>query len=475
MEKNVDILICGAAHSLVLPHKYDKVPISDLIINDESSVDHGKYGLFNVTTPNLNTYYPDVKPEDLRPEEGEFIFPIFRLLSEVVVNKMSSPVDFRSQGVLKDSAPLLVGQTVYTEHEQIIGNHIGVVMETYWQDSYTTKGIKVPAGINGILKLDGKSNPKIARGILQDPPAIHSASVSVMYRWAKSHNIDDFFDKLGTFNDKGELIRKIATEIILYQELSLVPHGADPFAQLIKGDSITNPEYAKKVYHIGGDKFSYVDYKNIPKGDIEIEISTNNQNSFSNQNSKKMEHLIKLASSVNFSFEGDLKPDSLIQFITDKLKDNLDNEKAYATEIKNLKSEKTTLEASLKQATDSLKELEDSKSFIEVGKNHLEEIKNRTENLYKTLKGEDADESMLTLIKEGDPKVVNSLLKDYQKQFDELNPLACKDCNSQNISRCSADGDGGASTGKTQTKSNMEVIQNRKKKNFSVNRIHGDK
>ena len=50
----------------------------------------------------------------------------------------------------------------------------------------------------------------------------------------------EFYDKLGTIAEDGTMVRRIATRIISYKETSLVSHGADPFAQLIKDNKINN-------------------------------------------------------------------------------------------------------------------------------------------------------------------------------------------------------------------------------------------
>lgn len=69
-----------------------------------------------------------------------------------------------------------------------------------------------------------------------DPPSIHSNSVSVRFIWDKSHpnlDEDEFWNKLGTYDEKGNLICRVVKEIVSYYETSLVSHGADPFAQKI--------------------------------------------------------------------------------------------------------------------------------------------------------------------------------------------------------------------------------------------------
>ena len=185
-------------------------------------------------------------------EDEEFIEPMFRLLSETIVSKNWNPTDFGQNGVLKASMKMLLGQTVNCDHETNIGNAIGAVSQVMWQESYKDGSFTIPAGINGILKIDGKANPRIARGILMEPPSIHSNSVTVQFKWDKSHpqmEDNEFYQKLGTYDSKGVMVRRIVTEIVRYLETSLVSHGADSFAQKIGSDGkIINPTFAKRTW-----------------------------------------------------------------------------------------------------------------------------------------------------------------------------------------------------------------------------------
>lgn len=57
----------------------------------------------------------------------------------------------------------------------------------------------------------------------------------------------EFYQKLGTYDSKGEMVRRIVTEVVRYLETSLVSHGADSFAQKIGSDGkIVNPTFAKE-------------------------------------------------------------------------------------------------------------------------------------------------------------------------------------------------------------------------------------
>jgi len=488
--EQLDFMICNASHAIMNGNKGSKTPVSEFIINPEKdvSIDNSNLGLFNVTSPNMNTYYPEVDGENVIPQEGDFIYPVFRLLSEVTVNKTFSPVDFSEATVLKDSMSLLKGQTVYTEHEQLVGNHIGTIKEPFWQEAYTINGVKVPAGINAVLMVDAKSNPKIARGMLQDPPAIHSVSVSVMYKWKKSHDMenDEFYEKLGTFDNKGQMIRKIASNIILYSELSLVPHGADPYAQMVNKDGkITNPTWAKRFNALGEGSFAAVDYKNILKGDLEVEISNfnlynRNSKSDNNKNKSNMDGILNaIAKIVGFTDPVNEENQSkLTSHIQKLISDNLENETGYSKEIKQLKADKAKLEADLQNAITESADLKNKEHFITIGESHLTDLRDRAVNVYTTLKGEDKDETIVEMIKNADEKVVKSLLRGYEQELDDHTPLTCQDCSSTNVTRASYKADDGDDSGEkpnTPTfKSNMEVIQNRRKTRFSVKRIHGE-
>ena len=483
MKEFIDVITLTGAHSLVMSHKYDKVPKEDLVVVQNQGMDIGKFGLFNITSPNLNTYYPDIKPEDIRPEDADFIYPVFRLLSKNVLNKFG-PIDFSDGNVLKDSMKALVGQTVYTEHEDLIGNHIGTVSDVFWQEEYKQDGVTIPAGINGILKLDAKSNPKIARGILMEPPAIHSASVSVFYSWKKSHDMetDEFYEKMGTFDSEGNLVRKIATKIILYTELSLVPHGADPFAQLQKNGKINNPDFAKKFHDLAvNGKFSYQDYKRIPQGDLEVEISSFNYHSNPKnlKNEKSMKDLlVKLSKKVGFEVKDDqeVKADELLSFIEQKLSDNLKNEQDYAKEISTLKTQNQELDGKLAKAQENLKEYNEKKDFIQIGENSLTTLRQETLAMYTSLKGDEKDDNIVSLIENSNFQVAESLLKQYKSELEKLSPLACSKCGGTEITRASSqreDGEGGEGKQTVTFKPNHEVIENRRKARFSTSRIHG--
>ena len=461
----ISTLTLGADHSMVvnnLPRGLsgqrfgEKYPMAQKLTKD--SVE--KFGLFS-SDIDYNTYFPDVTPEQFTPEKDEFIEPVFRLLSNCIVSKNYMPTEFPAD-VLKASMPLMVGQTVNCDHETNIGNAIGTVKEVFWQESYTVDGHEIPAGINGVLKIDGKANPRIARGINMDPPSIHSNSVTVQFEWKPSHNFKDpyeFWDKLGTYDDKGELVRRIATKIISYKETSLVSHGADPFAQKVdQNNHIVNPGYASSVYNsfseevkqkistrviphydfksFGEVAVMYNTSKTLIEGTTHQEDPKSNNNKTSKTMNKELQEFLELLFGENML--------SLAEGTTASTEIALSAVKAMIQENKDLQESKTTAENSVQSLKDEVAQLKktaaENASFIEIGQNHFKETKEATLASYRKLVGEGKeDANIITLIESLDSiSSIKSLKASYDAQLEEKFPLQCADCGSKNVNRASS-------------------------------------
>ena len=171
--------------------------------------------------------------EDVKPKETDYVFPLFRALSQVIIP--GHWIDFSKPGVLEESVPLLQGQTVFKNHDyEDVEKWLGSVNQAVWDAKGEGAG-DVP-GINVELKIDWKVNPIIARGLLMTPPAIHSVSVTVQTEWEYSHpqmaaeSKWKFYENLGEEID-GEIVRFIVTKILGYWEISLVFQGADQLAK----------------------------------------------------------------------------------------------------------------------------------------------------------------------------------------------------------------------------------------------------
>ncbi|HEY9286274.1 MAG TPA: hypothetical protein VIP46_22675, partial [Pyrinomonadaceae bacterium] len=194
--------------------------------------------------------------EDVMPKEGDYIYPLFRALSQTIIE--GHWLDFTTPGVLEASVPLLERQTVYKNHNFYdVEKWLGVVNQAAWDATGEQTG-GVP-GINVELKIDWKVNPLIARGLLMEPPAIHSVSVTVIADYDYSHpeliekGFWAFYDMLGE-EVNGEIVRFIVTKITAYWEISLVFQGADTNAKFgdmaeTARESFTPREQARPAHH----------------------------------------------------------------------------------------------------------------------------------------------------------------------------------------------------------------------------------
>ena len=402
---------------------------------------------------------------------------MFRLLSETIVSKNWNPTDFGQNGVLKASMKLLLGQTVNCDHETNIGNAIGAVSQVMWQESYKDGSFTIPAGINGILKIDGKANPRIARGILMEPPSIHSNSVTVQFKWDKSHpGMEDgeFYQKLGTYDSKGEMVRRIVTEVVRYRETSLVSHGADSFAQKIGEDcKIINPTFAKRTWssyeEYRDDKskqYFFTDYKtdftsfqekdNTPDSFNDNGTQENHNPNKENMNKELQEFLEKLFGDNMLSLaEGkEITQEEVISCIQSLVS----SKNSLQTTVDNLTTEKSSL---TEQITNLNAEVANLKEMATVGKNHIASLRENAVTTYKKLMGDKADETIVTMLNAETTGIVTliSLTKDYQSRLEEKFPMVCASCGSHDVSRASsvAETDEKTGTQKPATTSNAEA------------------
>ncbi|MEO8650507.1 MAG: hypothetical protein ABI539_15195, partial [Acidobacteriota bacterium] len=194
---------------------------------------------------------------DVLPRPEDYISVRFRALSKSIVP--GHWIDWSKGDVLKQSAPKLLSQTVYPNHDFLdINNWLGSVSAVAWDEEGTqADGV---AGINAEYKIDALMNPRIARGLLMKPPAIHSTSMTVLFKFEYSHpeiaaeNRYRFYDLLGE-EVEGEIVRFVVTEILEYWEASLVFQGADRLAKKQTDDEEEFADMsAKSDYAVPGRK-----------------------------------------------------------------------------------------------------------------------------------------------------------------------------------------------------------------------------
>ena len=453
--EHMESMIIGSGHTIMagfLPKGVEPQTFSENFYkwNHVSQESVEKLGLFG-SDIDYNTYYPNLTKEDLTPNSDEFIEPVFRLLSSTIVSKNWNPTDFGQPGVLKASMKLLLGQTVNCDHSTDIGNAIGSVSQVMWQEAYKDGNFVIPAGINGVLKIDGKANPRIARGILMDPPSIHSNSVTVQFKWDKSHpGMDDrdFWNKLGTYDEKGNMIRKVVTEVVRYLETSLVSHGADSFAQKIGEDGkIINPEFAKRTWTSFAEyqedtkkAYYFTDFKDDYKSFQESNDTP--ENNINPLNTNKKESTMTLAEFLESLYGDNMLSlaegqEKTAEVALQMVKDLVHGKNDLQNKVDNLTTEKNTL---AEQVSNKDAEIANLTAMATVGKNHIASLRETTVANYKKLKGDAADETIITMLNAETTglQTLISLNKDYQAQLEEKFPLTCSHCGSHDISRGSS-------------------------------------
>jgi hypothetical protein len=173
---------------------------------------------------------------DIAPKETDLVYKNFRALSQTLVECYS--LDYSTPGVLEATVPLLTGQTVYKNHNYYdVEKWVGVITQAMW-DAQGAESGGVP-GINVKIAVDAVMNPRIARGLMMKPPAIHSFSLTVMFTFDFSHpdlvEQGRFWSLLGE-EVEGEIVRLIVTKILQVWEGSLVFQGADEIAKQLADD-----------------------------------------------------------------------------------------------------------------------------------------------------------------------------------------------------------------------------------------------
>lgn len=459
LRPNEDIICLASGHSMIMGNMPKSLNLK--MVNAKTSfeasqgkIDTQEFGLFDSSQPNYTTYYPDVTVEDLNPSDDEFVYPVFRMLSETTVHKHVNPISFAKPGVLRAAKDMLTGQTVNVDHETAVGNAIGVIQSVEWQESYVDKsGVIIPAGINAVLKIDAKSNPRLARGVMMSPPSIHSNSVTIQFKWEQSHpdmESEEFWAKLGETDDDGTLIQRVANEIVSFSETSLVSHGADPYAKKVENGAIVLGKHAHdraslselSKEQIQSNRYGEMSYQNIAEIDsvsnsTEITIPKHEDNTNNKNQNNSMKDLEKLAKAIGFEFEGELNEETFSAHVTSLSSQVTELSATNENLSSQLDEVKGNLET-LKEESIGLKnEIEKLSPKAELGESHLANVKSEAVRLYNVVKGDEADDVIIDLIKNSDIKPAQAFLKQYTSEVEKYHEASCSDCGSSNITRAS--------------------------------------
>ena len=232
-------------------------------------------------------------------------------------------------------------------------------------------------------------------------------------------------------------------------ELSLVSHGADPFAKkLDENGKIVLPNFASsQSVKVDQTNFAYnVDWRNLKS------VLNEETNSFNglfklniNQDNQKVmtvEEIINLASQTL----------GLSGLTAENIKTNLEQYKANQDKLVDPASLKLgdvtgwdkiqeSFSAMVTELTE-LRALKEKESFINAGEEYLNNLRTEATNFYKLSleEGKEEDEAIIALINKADVKEAKALLSQYQTQVEKDAPLTCQSCGGHDISRASFKG-----------------------------------
>lgn len=439
------------SHSLIVGHKPNSICTEGLCENLQTVKKEetmASFGLFGGSA-DVNKFYPELKASDWKPEDADFIEPVFRALSETYVVHWGVPISFKKEGVLKKSMPLLKGATINTNHDTEVENAVGAISEVSWQEAYKVGNKVVPAGINGVFKIDAKSNPRLVRGISMSPPSIHSNSVTVRFAHEPSHpDLENFWDLVGSYDKEGNLIHVVVTDIQAYKETSLVNHGADPYAQKVdESGQILDADYASKVYDFSADNIEH-QYSLNTKDDMDfLEFITSlgltieevpDQSALvahftaltANQVPKGVDILALQADQQSLAellvVQKDLTATSLTALVANQIPEGHESV--------------TTEQAAALASFTALGSIEAVTESINLGAETLNNIRANAIASFKLLNGEGADSKIIETINKADLATAKSFETQYSIQLEKELPLKCTKCGSIDVSRGVANG-----------------------------------
>lgn len=347
--------------------------------------------LQNEIPPAITTPAPTIN--GLVPDASDYIYPVFRALSKTVVT--GQWLDFTIGDVLKNSTELLNGVTVFPDHMPFVELWLGAVIATEWEEEKN----KIPAGINDTMKIDWKMNEKIARGLLMQPPAIHSSSVTVIFEMEKSHqNMKDyeFWLNLGREID-GELVRIKVMNILEYLEHSLVFKGADIYA---------NGRGMREFSQSMSEKLKSISVAGSLDGQQDdSSISPHSEQPVTEQSLKNEEN----------KTDGD---------------EMLQKESYSLLGI----SEDSTTEAIHEAIAKLVAERDTAKPAAEIGQKYLHALRQNVVRLMTLVEGK-LESEMLNTIEKAELDTVKSLHKMYSEKAEKNFNLLCQECGSGNVGR----------------------------------------
>jgi len=365
----------------------------------------------------------------LKPDDRDYIHVPIRALSAAPVQ--GGILDFSYKGglALKAAVPMFNQLTIFKDHNLTVDTWLGKTSGAYWDEA--TPG--VPPGVNMMLDVDTKADPKTARGLISG--ALDSGSVTIKLNYEQSHpdmEPDEFMTRLGELCD-GEVVRALVTEVVRCMEYSVVWQGADVFAKVISEDGkIHTPGRASNsLSHQRSQENNKMDWTKLA---LLLGLSLGE-----NVTQESFEAAVK-AQNINVSAL------AAAQVELTTVKTTLTATEAKLTAAETQVAELTTsvtkatadLAASAAQVTALTAKVADLTPKAELGAVLLTETRAEALRLYNLVEAGKATDALRSLIGNADLSVARSFVQSYKDRAEQIAPLKCCDCGSINLSRGTA-------------------------------------
>lgn len=382
-----------------------------------------------------------------RSEDDSYMFATFRALSAGIVNELSFPIDFSKQGVLKKATPFLIGTPFMKDHRYSVDSQIGSVQDTIYDNQELDD---VPPGINALVRVNLKA-PQAATAIpLIESGDAKSVSVTVWYKWDKSHpemEWADFWEELGNKVD-GQVVRIVANEVQAMSELSLVWDGADP--------------HAERIYFSAPGQFA-----TLASG-LEVPqrlAAGQNQRPASppqTENQDMDTAALKKALAAALGVEESALTDELVKDVGIGAYD-LNAAPTFKRLNADLSKKNGEYAATIESKTQENAKLATENAALkpqaELGAAHLASIRTAAAAHYKLCNGDKASAVILSMIEAAPLDQATALCTQFENEANAKVPLKCGACGSQNVSRAqSAATNPDAVQAQTATGENPRVI-----------------
>lgn len=348
----------------------------------------------------------------LSPRPEDYVMIPMRALSADSVQ--GNTINFAHNGgqALKNAVGLFDGLIVLKDHNQTVDSWVGKTQDAYWDTSIPN----TPPGVNFMLKIDTKADPKLARGLLSG--MLESGSVTIGFDHEKSHpkmKDFDFYMALGDTVD-GKVVQALVTNITRCYEYSIVWQGADTNAKTINRDgTINRPGLSQTPPEVPMKKLAALLSLAETATEDEIAVAlTSRQATQSAAETAKATAEATVATLTATVASKDVE-------ITAKTSD-----------VATLTSQVATLTAEKLASTSEITTLKADQAKFAA---HLEKRRAEAERLYVLSEGDKALEPMKLMMKHADLEAAESFITTFGAQADKLYPMACTKCNSTTLSR----------------------------------------